>query len=86
MENSLFSINNMRNMEVIDAETGTKLGFIKDFKINCDSCNVISVLIPVNKSNWLSKQEMIEIPWSDIIKVGVDVILVNGGGKNPGSI
>ncbi len=82
MENSLYSINNIRNMEVIDISTGAKLGMIKDFKIDCDSYNIISVLIPISKSNWLSKIELLEILWEDIIKIGVDVILVKGQSKS----
>ena len=78
MENSLYSINNIKNMEVIDIATGAKLGMIKDFKIDCENYNIISVLIPISKSNWLTKIELLEMPWDDIIKVGVDVILVKG--------
>ncbi len=86
MENSLFSINNIRNMEVIDISNGIKLGYIKDFKVDCDNYTVISILIPINKSNWLSKYELMEIPWSNIVKIGIDVILVEGESKNATTI
>lgn len=82
MENELHSINNIRSLEVIDITSGVKLGYIKDLKIDCEDYKVISILIPVNKSNWLSKFELMEIPWSSIIKIGVDVILVKGEDKN----
>ncbi|SHI67414.1 sporulation protein, YlmC/YmxH family [Clostridium amylolyticum] len=86
MENSLFSINNIRNMEVIDISNGIKLGYIKDFKVDCDNYTVISILIPINKNNWLSKYELMEIPWSNIVKIGIDVILVEGESKNATTI
>ncbi|WP_040211611.1 YlmC/YmxH family sporulation protein [Clostridium polynesiense] len=82
MENELHSINNIRSLEVINITSGVKLGYIKDLKIDCEDYKVISILIPVNKSNWLSKFELMEIPWSSIIKIGVDVILVKGEDKN----
>ncbi len=85
MENSLFSINNIRSMEVIDITLGRKLGYIKDLKIDCQDCKILSILIPVSKNNWLSKFELMEIPWDDIVKVGVDVILVKGEGEINGN-
>lgn len=86
MENSLYSINNIRNMEVIDISNGIKLGYIKDFKIDCDNYTVMSILIPINKNNWLSKYELMEIPWNNIVKIGIDVILVEGESKNAATV
>ena len=39
MELELHSINGMRNMEVIDVLTGSKLGFIRDLKIDQEKLN-----------------------------------------------
>ena len=47
MELELHSINGMRNMEVIDVLTGSKLGFIRDLKIDCDTNKVISLISSV---------------------------------------
>lgn len=77
MESSLFSINNIKMMEVIDINTGSRLGYIKDIKIDCSDYKVISIIIPIQRSSWFSKLDSIEIPWSKIKKVGVDVILVD---------
>jgi YlmC/YmxH family sporulation protein len=76
MEMSMHSINNLRMMEVIDVNSGAKLGYIKDIKIDCGEHRIISILIPFQKSTWFSKMDSIEIPWSKVKKVGVDVILV----------
>ena len=77
MELELHSLNAMRNMEVIDVLTGTKIGFIKDFKINCDDNKIISLILPGELKSWFGKDDEKEILWKDIIKIGTDVILVN---------
>jgi YlmC/YmxH family sporulation protein len=76
MEMSMHSINNLRMMEVIDIITGAKLGYIRDIKIDCDEHKIVSLLLPFQKVSWFSKMDSIEIPWSKVKKVGVDVILV----------
>jgi sporulation protein, YlmC/YmxH family len=78
MEESMHSINSIRTMEVIDIITGTKLGFIKDLKIDCDEQRIVSLLMPIQKNSWFNKYDVVEIPWSKVKKIGVDVILVEG--------
>lgn len=76
MELELQSLNAMRNMEVIDILTGTKIGFIKDFKIDCDENRIIALIMPGEVKSWFGKEDEKEILWKDIIKIGTDVILV----------
>jgi YlmC/YmxH family sporulation protein len=77
MELELHSLNAMRNMEVIDILTGTKIGFIKDFKIDCDENKIISLILPGEIKSWFGKEDGKEVLWKDIVKIGEDVILVN---------
>lgn len=77
MEELLYSINSMREMDVIDINNGEKLGNIKDIKIDYENSKIISIIVQELGEGWFSKREEIEISWKDIIKVGVDVILVN---------
>jgi len=77
MESEMFSLNSMKSMEVIELNTGAKLGYILDFKIDCEENTVQSILLPSLKVGWFSKREFIEIPWGSIAKIGVDVIIVN---------
>lgn len=78
-ESSLFSINNIKTMEVIDINSGSRLGFIKDFVVDCEEYKVLSIIIPTQKISWFNKNSIIEIPWERVKKIGVDVILVDGG-------
>lgn len=73
----MFSINNLKSMEVVDVESGCKLGYMKDMVVDCTDNKVISILVPGQKIIWFSKNKEIEIPWNRIVKIGVDVILVN---------
>lgn len=77
----MYAINSLKMMEVIDINSGSKLGYIKDLKIDCDVYRVISIVLPSHeKSGWFNKSSDIEIPWENIRKIGVDVILVDGEG------
>ena len=76
MELSMYSMVNLRNMEVIEITSGAKLGFIKDLKVDCSEFKIISLLLPNQKMSWFSKNDFIEIPWEKVLKVGIDVILV----------
>lgn len=77
MEENLHSINAMRNMEIIDINTGRKLGYISDIKLDCEEDKVQSLILPGESKGWFGKGEEIEIPWGNIEKIGIDVILVS---------
>ncbi|MDF2503188.1 MAG: sporulation protein YlmC/YmxH family [Clostridium sp.] len=74
----MYSLNSLRSMEIIDINTGCKLGYIKDLVVDCNNYKVISVLVPNQSTGWFSKNNDIEIPWAKITKIGVDVILIDG--------
>ncbi|MBU3111399.1 YlmC/YmxH family sporulation protein [Clostridium lacusfryxellense] len=78
MESLMFAINNLRQMEIIDINSGSKMGYIKDLKVDCEEYRIISIVLPTQKSNWFNKNNSLEIPWEKVKKIGVDVILVDG--------
>jgi len=82
MESLMFAINNLRQMEIIDVNSGSKMGYIKDLKVDCDDYRIISIILPTQKSSWFNKNNSIEIPWEKVKKIGVDVILVDGSDVN----
>ena len=77
MEKEMYSLGRLKSMEVIEINSGIKLGFIKDFKVDCEECRIKSLLLPSQKMSWFTKNEDIEVPWESIFKVGADVILIN---------
>ena len=82
MNEELHSINALRSMEVIDINTGGKVGFIKDIKIDYEEQRVISIILPGEVKGWFSKTEDIEIPWTDVVKVGIDVLIIKFDSKS----
>ncbi|WP_244833245.1 YlmC/YmxH family sporulation protein [Clostridium sp. BJN0001] len=77
MEINMHSLNAIRNMEIIDIDTGSKLGFPRDFKFDCRENKVVSLIIQEENSGWFSKEDEKEVLWKNIVKIGLDVILVN---------
>ena len=73
----LHSLNVIRNMEIIDINTGCKLGFAQDLVIDIEESKIVSIIIPSSGKTWFSKEEDVEIPWAKVIKAGMDVILVD---------
>ena len=45
-DNKLYSINSMKNMEVIEMNSGARLGYIRDIKIDYDNKKIISIILP----------------------------------------
>ncbi|WP_333859073.1 YlmC/YmxH family sporulation protein [Clostridium sp.] len=80
LQKDLFSLANLKDMEVIDINTGIKLGFIRDLKVNCKEHRIISIILPsqTGKVSFFGKNEDLEVPWDNVKKIGVDVILIDG--------
>ena len=76
----LFSTNAIRSMEVVDVSTGSKLGYVRDYKIDLSTNRVVSLFLPSNSKGWFSREEDIEIPWEKVVKIGVDVLIVDASG------
>ena len=77
MELTYHSINNLRTMELIDINSGAKLGYMRDFKIDIANSRILSIIVPSQKMSWFGKNNDIEIPWNKVKKIGIDVILVD---------
>ena len=73
----LYSVNAIRSMEVIDVSTGSKLGYVRDYKVDLSNNKVVSLFLPSSSKGWFSKEDDIEIPWEKVVKIGVDVLLVD---------
>jgi YlmC/YmxH family sporulation protein len=78
MENKIYSLEDIKRLEIIEINTGKKIGFIKDFRIDLKSYKIKSIIVPLKNYSIFSKINSIEIPWEKIIKIGEDVILVEG--------
>ena len=76
----LYSVNAIRSMEVVDVSTGSKLGYVRDYKVDLSRNKVVSIFLPAASKGWFSREDDIEIPWEKVIKIGVDVLIVDASG------
>ena len=67
-------------MEVVDISTGSKLGYVRDYKVDLSTNKVVSIFLPSTSKGWFAKEDDIEIPWEKVIKIGVDVLIVDASG------
>lgn len=74
----------LRAKDVINVADGRKLGNLYDLDIDVASGRIRSLVLPGNgRPGWFRARDRdLEVPWQDIVKVGVDVILVD----LPGSV
>lgn len=72
---------NLRQKEVINIKTAEKLGFIRDVEIDFENGKIEAVIIPKRGivSKLFSQEREYEILWSDIVKIGPEVVLVEYG-------
>lgn len=71
-------ISDFRQKEVVDINTGKRLGYICDIDIDAESGRIISVTVPSGKifSSVMKNSDKV-IPWEKIAKIGGDIILVD---------
>ncbi|AGB41624.1 sporulation protein, YlmC/YmxH family [Halobacteroides halobius DSM 5150] len=69
----------LETKEVINIDTGQQLGMILDVDINLNNGQIKGLVVPKDHQkvfSFFGKAEETYIPWSDIYKIGEDVILV----------
>lgn len=70
-------LSDLQNKDIVNMEDGKKIGNIIDIIID-EKGNMDSLVVQRNKVlNMFSNKNEIEVKWSQIKKIGEDVILVN---------
>ena len=79
----LCNFNELRSKEVVDMNTGERLGYIDDVRFDTASGEVRAVLIYGSSGVFglWGRGDDIEIPCGDIRVVGSDIILVDRGNR-----
>lgn len=72
-------LSELENKDVVNMINGKNIGHIVDFKINPSTGGIASVILSPCKAQrgLFSKTEFIELAWSNIKKIGDDVILIH---------
>jgi YlmC/YmxH family sporulation protein len=74
----VLKISELRLHDVINVIDGKRLGMIRDIDIDVENGRVKAIILPGSNRmfNFLAKNEEVVVPWENIVKIGVDVILV----------
>ena len=79
----MMKISDLRMKDVIEAEDGRRLGYITDMEIDPEAGRINALIIPGTRS-WrrlFGRGDETILPWQRIVKLGVDVILVQRESK-----
>lgn len=71
-------ISDFQIKDVINISDGRRLGLIGDIEINLETGKIDAIVITGTGRllHFLSNEEQVVIPWKNILKIGVDVVLV----------
>ncbi|NMA00958.1 MAG: YlmC/YmxH family sporulation protein [Clostridia bacterium] len=78
----LAKISDLREREIINIIDGRRLGPIKDIDVDVETGKIIAIILP-GPGKFLGlfgRGEDYFVPWENIIRIGVDVILVETQG------
>jgi len=79
----LIKVSELRDMEVINVRDGRRLGLIMDLELDLDEGYILGLILPdepiTGITSLFRSSREIFIPYDQIIKIGVDVILVDMG-------
>lgn len=69
----------LRSKDVINTADGRKLGALYDLDIDLESGRIRALVLPAGSRplQFWSRERDVEILWESIVKIGVDVILVD---------
>ncbi len=75
----MVKISDLRVREVVNITDGRRLGPIKDIDINLEEGRISAIILPSYGTRLMglfARENEIVIPWEKIVRIGVDVILV----------
>lgn len=75
----MVKISELREKEVINVRDGSRIGLIDDVKVDLDNAEITAIIIPGSGKvfSLFIRNHDIVIDWNDIVKIGIDTILVD---------
>lgn len=77
----MVKISELKQREVVNINDGRRLGIVYDVEIDMEKGKIDAIVIPGTGRvlGLFSKESDIVVNWENIKKIGIDVILVDGG-------
>lgn len=72
----------LRMKEVVNSNDGKRLGRIIDVVFSCESGGIKGIVVPFMRRSLFTKCQELFIPWSYVVKIGEDVIIVSLNGES----
>lgn len=76
----MVKISDLRMREVVNIGDGRRLGPIKDIDINLEEGKISAIILPgqgAKLMGFFGREDEIVVPWERIVRIGIDVILVD---------
>ena len=80
MKDSIMTLSDIEEKDVINVVTGERIGFVASLRIDTNSGQIIAITVQPSMKfvSFFSKDEAsVVVPWNQILKIGEDVIIVN---------
>uniref|UniRef100_A0A7C2E2Z5 YlmC/YmxH family sporulation protein n=1 Tax=Ammonifex degensii TaxID=42838 RepID=A0A7C2E2Z5_9THEO len=79
----MLKVSDLRMLEVVNVIDGRRLGLIKDIDIDMENGKINALVLPGSSRllGFFGKEEEIVIPWEKVVRIGMDVILVEAPGE-----
>lgn len=74
----LAKVSDLQEREIVNIIDGRRLGPIKDIDIDVETGRITAIILPGPGKlfGFLGRKEEYIVPWEKIIRIGIDVILV----------
>lgn len=74
----LVKTSDLRMLDVINIGDGRRLGAVYDLDVDVDTGEILALILPGEGGffGW-GREPDVEIPWDRVVRIGVDVILVD---------
>lgn len=78
----MLKLSEMREKEIININTGERMGYIEDFQLNMEKGKIEGIIMGGGGKvlGLFGKSNDIFIDWKSIVRIGADIILIDFSG------